>query len=529
LNVAADLLSAGEPDAPALVAGGTVTTYRELRERIDDLAHKLIAAGYEKQSRVAICSENGVFFVVSYFATIRAGLVAVPLQPDSPRQRVLDILDSCRPAALLVSKKQQPMVRSWTIGPQVKVTAEDDLCDGDVCTDGTFPRVDPSVDLAALMFTSGSTGQPKGVMVTHRNIASNTRDIIAYMGLQPDDRVMTVLPFYYCFGLSLLHSHLAAGAAVVINNQFLYPERVLEEMEARGCTGFAGVPSTYQILLRKSRFKQARLSSLRWLQQAGGHLPPSSIREILDAHPAVRFYTMYGQTEATARLSYLPPESLPAKIGSVGRGLPSSLLEVVRSDGTPVTPGSGEIGEIVASGDHVTLGYWNDPAETARYFRNGTLHTGDLARVDADGYIYIVERARDLIKSGGNRIAAREVEDVIATLAGVSEVAVVGTPHDVLGEAVVAFITAADDPAVDTAAVLGHCRRQLPVFKVPEMVVRIERMPHGGSGKIAKAALRQLAAAVAEARGSSSERLHINGIVDVQLKSGTAARHALHQ
>jgi acyl-CoA synthetase (AMP-forming)/AMP-acid ligase II len=279
----------------------------------------------------------------------------------------------------------------------------------------------------------------------------------------------------------------------VLNNQFMYPEKVLEDMLARECTGLAGVPSTYQILLRKSRFKQLEFPALRWFQQAGGKLPDPFIREILETFPRVKYYLMYGQTEATARLSYLPPERLADKLGSIGKGLPSTRLEVLRPDGRPVTPGSEEVGEIVASGDNITLGYWNDPEETAKFFRGGKLYTGDLARVDADGFIYIVERDREMIKCGGNRVSAKEVEDVIAEMPGVVEVAVIGVPHELLGEAVRAFVVPVPDAEIAAEAVRDHCLRRLPAFKAPESVQLMASLPHNNSGKVMKARLKKLA------------------------------------
>jgi len=340
------------------------------------------------------------------------------------------------------------------------------------------------------MFTSGSTGIPKGVMVTHQNIASNTSDIVEYMGLTPADRAMVVLPFHYCFGLSLLHSVLAAGGSLVLNNQFMYPESVLADMLAKGCTGLAGVPSTYQILLRKSRFKQMEFPALRWFQQAGGKLHNPFIKEIQDAFPEVNYYLMYGQTEATARLSYLPPDRLQEKLGSIGQGLPSTRLVVLKPDGTPVCPGSDEVGEIVAYGPNVTLGYWNDPAETAKYFRDGGLYTGDLARVDADGFIFIVEREREMIKSGGNRVSAKEVEDVIAELPEVVEVAVIGVAHELLGEAIQAFVVVTAGAAVNAHGIMTHCQRCLPVYKCPVSVTFLPALPHNSAGKVMKGQLK---------------------------------------
>ena len=250
------------------------------------------------------------------------------------------------------------------------------------------------------------------------------------------------------------------------------------------------MPSTYQILLRNSRFRELTFPKLRWFQQAGGKLPDPFITEIRAAFPQVKYFLMYGQTEATARLSFLPPEMLGDKLGSIGKGLPSTRLEVLKPDGTPVRPGSGEIGEIVAGGANITLGYWNDPVETAKYFRDGRLHTGDIARVDRDGFIFIVERERELIKSGGNRVSAKEVEDIIAELAEVIEVAVVGTPHELLGEAITAFAVTATETGLTPNRVMEHCRKRLPAFKTPERVIFLRSMPHNGSGKILKQELK---------------------------------------
>jgi acyl-CoA synthetase (AMP-forming)/AMP-acid ligase II len=242
--------------------------------------------------------------------------------------------------------------------------------------------------------------------------------------------------------------------------------------------------------LRKSRFRQISLPKLRWLQQAGGKLPNPYILELLGSFPNVRFFSMYGQTEATARLSYLPPEKLPEKLGSIGFGLPSSKLEVLKADGSSVLPGSTETGEIVASGDNISLGYWKDPPETAKYFKAGRLHTSDIARMDRDGFIFIVEREREIIKTGGNRVSAKEVEEVIAEIPEIIEVAVIGVPHPLLGEAIRACIVVAGDK-LSPDQVGGHCRARLSSFKVPEEIVFLPALPHTSAGKVLKAKLRE--------------------------------------
>jgi len=363
--------------------------------------------------------------------------------------------------------------------------------------------------LAALMFTSGSTGTPKAVMITHQNIDCNTRDIIRYMDLVPADRALVVLPFHYCFGLSLLHTHLMAGGSLVLDNTFkLFPEQTIEQLRENQCTGFAGVPSTYQILLRKTRFRELSFPRLRWFQQAGGKLPDACIQEVLDSFPDVRFFSMYGQTEATARLSYLPPDRLGDKLGSIGKGLPSAKLEVLRPDGELVTPGSQETGEIVASGDNIAAGYWNDPVETAAFFRKGKLHTGDIARVDRDGFIFFVERERDMLKLGGNRVSAREVEEVIAEIPEVVQAAVVAAPHQLLGESIWAYVVLRPGAEIGSEQIERHCRKRLPLFKLPDQIRLVKTLPHNSAGKVLKSKLREMARAE-PLRESVIERLAI--------------------
>lgn len=491
-NVAEAILAGGRNEAPAILYKGNVVTYAELRQLVTQSAAGLLARGLSKGARVGIWSENSPFFVAAYLGIIRAGLVAVPLQTEATAETFSAIVLEAGIGHVLVSQRFEKRLHPWAAQARVKLLTETIWQDQLEPNDSTLAEIDPKVDLAALMFTSGSTGQPKGVMVTHRNIECNTRDIIAYMGLGSSDRVMAVLPFHYCFGASLLHTHLMAGGSLVLNNDFrLYPEVVLREMQECQCTGLAGVPSTYQLLLRKSRFRQLSFPNLRWFQQAGGKLPNPCIAEILASFPQVRYFLMYGQTEGTARLSYLPPDYLAAKLGSIGKGLPSTRLQVVKPDGTPVQPGSDEVGEIIASGDNISQGYWNDLAETDKYFRDGELHTGDLARVDEDGFIFIVERERDMIKSSGNRVSAKEIEDVIAEIPEVVEVAVVGEPHELKGEAIVAFVSPIK-VTLTAEHVKAHCRQRLPAFKTPEEVILLKYLPHNGAGKVMKGRLREV-------------------------------------
>jgi acyl-CoA synthetase (AMP-forming)/AMP-acid ligase II len=493
MNIAERLLARGEASKSALLCRDQAVTYGDLRNRVARVAGRLRAHGHPKGDRAGVFSENSPFFVTSYLGIIRAGLAAVPFQTDMSANTFAAIVSSTGMKSVFISDRLLGRVRPWAEELGLEVWLEHDEVKSSETSQPSFPEITAERDLAALMFTSGSTGSPKGVMVTHGNIECNTRDIVCYLGLSRTDRVMVVLPFHYCFGLSLLHSHLMAGASLVLNNEFkLFPEAMLTELRQQECTGLAGVPSTYQMLLRRSRFPVLVFPHLRWFQQAGGKLPNACIREMLDSFPQAKFFLMYGQTEGTARLSYLPPRRLNDKLGSIGGGLPSTRLEVLRADGAPAAPGADEIGEIVATGDNITLGYWKDPAETSKYFRNGRLHTGDLARVDQDGFLFIVERERDMIKSGGNRISAKEIEDVIADLREVVEVAVVGAPHDLLGEAITAFVVPTREASMKGRDVQDHCHKRLPAYKVPAEVILLQRMPHNGSGKVSKRELKLL-------------------------------------
>ncbi len=497
-NVAESILAAGRADAPAVLYGDRVLTHGELRTAAYGWAAELLRHGPAIGDRIGVFSENSPLFIAAYLGVIRAGLCAVPFQIDCSDAALKRIVTSMAMRQIIVSRRFLERVRPTAEELGVELLTEGDSPDFRCAKMGLSPQpplseLDPKHDLAAVMFTSGSTGEPKGVMVTHRNIQSNTDDILHYMRFTPQDRVMTVLPFYYCYGASLLHTVLAAGGSLVVNNRFMFPKKVLDEMEQKQCTGLAGVPSTYQILLRKSSFARRKFPALRWLQQAGGRLPEAFIREILQAFPDVKLFVMYGQTEATARLSYLPPDRLEEKLGSIGKignNLPGTRLEVLKRDGTPVRPGSDEIGEIVATGENITRGYWDDPEETRRYFRDGKLYTGDMARVDSDGFIFIVERARDFIKSMGNRISPKEVEDVLGEMPEVVEAAVVGTPDDIWGEAVRAFIVTVRPGQLTAGEVHAYCLERLPNYKIPQYIEFLPRLPKTAAGKVDKERLK---------------------------------------
>lgn len=501
MNVFDFLLSGKQPVRTALQTLEGDHTYGELQNASLAVADYLLESGAAKGDRILLVAENSFFWASAYLGILRAGLVCIPLAPSITSQSFTFIVQSTAPRGAFLQSafylKNSAEFSGCTVvtekgAPEIvgrKAPARfDEILSAARLSEGALPPVGQN-DLAALMYTSGSTATPRGVMITHGNIIANTRSIIEYLHLTEKDRMMTVLPFHYCFGTSLLHTHLAVGGCLVLDHRFMYPEAVLERMQVSQCTGFAGVPSHYQILLRRSGLHRMRFPSLRYVQQAGGHLAPAFVRELRKVLPQTEIFIMYGQTEATARLAYLPPDMLEKKAGSIGKAIPGVILRVLDESGREVSPG--ETGEVVAEGENVALGYWDESEETANCFRNGRLYTGDLATVDEDGFIYVVDRAKDFVKCGGKRVSCRQVEEQLLDFEDLLEVAVIGVPDDVAGEALKAFVVPRDRRNISFDEQLRlFCRDHLPYQLIPKEFVKVESLPKNSAGKILKQTLK---------------------------------------
>ena len=502
MNVAEYLLAGKERVRVALRLPTASYSYGELATSVGYVAAYLVELGIPRGERVLLIAENSIFWVACYLGILQAGCVVVPIATNTSSrdfQYILTITDAvvvCAQASVAVAHASaltaKHVMTDRSLPPISSVASQrlfEPLRADTLSGQAYLPA--KSNDLAAVVFTSGSTGQPRGVMVSHGNIIANTESIITYLSLTDADRIMAVLPFHYCYGASLLHTHLRMGGEVVIENRFMYPEVVLQRLIETRCTGFAGVPSHFQILLRNSTLRKKQFPALRYVQQAGGHLAPTFVRELRQALPSTSIFIMYGQTEATARLSYVPPERLEEKLGSIGRGMPGVTLRVLNEVGQDVKPG--EVGEVVAKGDNVTLGYWNAPEETAAIFRNGLLHTGDLATVDDEGYIYVVDRAKDFVKCRGEKVSCRQLEETILECEELLEAAVIGVPDPILGEAVKAFIV----PRVKNVKgleerVTAFCKSRLPAHHLPKTFVVVQGLPKNSSGKIMKQVLKTI-------------------------------------
>lgn len=496
MNLFDYLLAHADRGATAVMSRKEAVTYGELEAQAERVAFTLRACGVGRGDRVGILGENSPFWIASYLGILKVGAVAAPFPARLTADRLAQLahVTGCRAVcADGVRARQHAAALPDTCTVVIPSSAalegiRHPVVRVDPAIEGACPtvEVEDRGELASLMFTSGSTGEPNAVKVSHRNIMANTDSIIQYLDLTANDRMMVLLPFDYCFGLSLLHTHLRAGGSIVLNNASQFAEDVLDDMERFECTGFAGVPAIYQHFLRRSSLPTRALPRLRLAQQAGGKLPDALITEFRSALPHVRFFVMYGQTEATSRLSYLDPAHLGDKLGSIGHGLAGTKLRVLDAADQPVPVG--EVGEIVAEGDNVTLGYWvPDPAK--RNFRDGKLYTGDLGRIDDDGFIYLVGRTSDFIKPSGHRISTKEIEDVLAEIPEVVEVAVVGMPDPDLGEAAKAFIVTRDGTELPYKRITDHCKGRLPLYAVPRAVAFVSDLPKSGAQKVLKRAL----------------------------------------
>ena len=500
------------PENRAVTHGERNLTYAQLWQAVDSLSRLIREIGIPRGERVALLFENSIEYVVCYFAIIRAGYVVVPLDTSAKPESLHAIIADCGPQLLVCSSRyvrylarivEPPTpIRTVLLDKVSKLTIPDitlqsfgkilgNPCDLPSAIPAEIAPKTQSMDhlkapqeLAAIYYTSGSTGAAKGVMLSHRNLVSNTLATVEYLRLTEEDSIMVILPFYYIYGNSLMLTHVACGGRLVIDNRFLYPEVILDTMEAEAVTGFSGVPSNFIILLGNSTFKQRKLESLRYFTQAGGAMAPDIIRRLIEAFPGKETYIMYGQTEAAPRASWLPPERLREKLGSIGIAVPGVTLEVVDEQGQALPPG--RTGEIAVSGPNVMLGYWNQPEETAQVIRNGKLMTGDLACYDEDGYFFIVGRKKEIIKTGGNRVAAKEIEECLLRDARILEVAVFGVPDDLLGEAIKAVVVLKNGHTATSRQVQEHCKSHLAPHKAPKYVAFLNAMPKLQSGKIDK-------------------------------------------
>ena len=495
--------AARAPAAEALAYGDRRCSYAQLADDVRAVAALLLDARLEAGARVAVYMEKRIENVAAMFGAAAAGCVFVPVNPLLKPEQVAYILADCNVRLLATTAERlaqlAPVLERC---PDLRAVL---LADGDAATASAALPVlawpaqkttDPAphrridTDVAAILYTSGSTGQPKGVVLSHRNMVAGAQSVASYLDLRSDDRLLAVLPLSFDYGLSQLTTAFLRGACVVLMN-YLFPKDIVTMVARERITGLAAVPPLW---IQLAQLDWSEGGTLRYLTNSGGAMPVTTVAALRAKLPDAQLFLMYGLTEAF-RSTYLPPAELDRRPGSMGRAIPNAQVMVVRPDGTPCAPN--EPGELVHRGALVSLGYWNDPAKTAERFKPApgqdpalpitemAVWSGDTVRRDADGYLYYIGRADDLMKVSGYRVSPTELEEAVYELGSVDEAVAFGVPHPELGQAIVLLAVAAGPSAPDAESLRRACQRRLPAYMVPARVeVRAEPFPRNPNGKI---------------------------------------------
>ena len=497
------------PDKIALVCDDQRLTYAQIDTRSNRLANALIKQGLQRGDRVGIHLHNSIEAVVAIFATLKAGGVFVFINRSTKPEKLHFILNNCRASALFADTRFAQETRLdhligttpslHTVVLSGGVSGQEDGLPKHCFPFAPFlsqasalppPRVNIDLDLACLIYTSGTTGEPKGVMSDHSNVDFATSSIIQYLRNADTDVVINVLPLSFDYGLYQLLMTFKFGGRLILESSFAYPAVILNRIEQEQVTGLPGVPTLFAMIL-KLDVSPFNLSSLRYITNTAASLPPSHIQELRRKFPAATLYSMYGLTE-TKRTLYLPPELLDTKPGSVGIAIPGTEVWLEDPEGHRLGPDT--TGELVVRGRHVMRGYWEAPEATAERFRPGPLpaervcHTGDLFRMDADGCMTFVGRTDDIIKSRGEKVSPKEIENVLYSLKGVLEVAAIGVPDPILGQAVKVFVVVTDK-ALGEPQIAAHCHTHLEDFMMPKYIEFRDSLPKTSSGKISRKGL----------------------------------------
>ncbi len=485
-------------DRIALIVDGQSYSFGALRDESLRLAGALHARGVCRGERVVIFLENSWTCATAVFGTLIAGGVFVLVHPQTKADKLAFILKDCGARALITDRALEP-VCSQALGQLEQPPAL--LCSGEkesvesleAVLAATAPLAEPApvipLDLAAILYTSGSTGTPKGVMQTHQAMVFTTGSLIEYLRLTEHERILSVLPLSFDYGLYQLLMAVTLGACLVLERSFTFLGQVLGRMRAEQIAVFPGVPTIFATLLTAHRRTPLSFPSVTRVTNTAAALPDEFVTGLREVFPNALIYKMYGLTECK-RVSYLEPELLDAKPGSVGKAIPGTEVYLLTDDGNPVPPG--EVGILYVRGPHVMAGYWNRPDLSAQMLKPGKLPgervlcTHDLFRMDAEGFLYFVGRTDDIIKTRGEKVSPVEVENALHRIPGVREAVVVGVPDALLGEAVRAYVVADPAARLTTQAIRAGAAAYLEAYMVPGEVILCACLPRGPNGKVDK-------------------------------------------
>lgn len=501
------------PDTEALAYQGNRIGYAALTEEIESVGKAMLALGLDRGERVAVYLEKRAEAVTALFGATAAGAVFVPVNPILKPEQVAYILRDCNVRILVTSADRLKLL--VTVLPQCHdlhtvmvvnpagtlpvISGLNVIVWSDALGASEHVKAHHSIDsdMAAILYTSGSTGKPKGVVLSHRNLVAGATSVAQYLQNGPDDRILSVLPLSFDYGLSQLTTAFHVGATSVLMN-YLLPRDIIDTVEKENITGLAAVPPLW---IQLAQLKWPRDISLRYITNSGGAMPRATLDLLRSTFSNTKIFLMYGLTEAF-RSTFLPPEHVDGRPDSIGKAIPNAEVLVLREDGSLCA--AGEPGELVHRGALVSMGYWNDREKTAERFKpfpsrqsgltipEMAVWSGDTVRMDEEGFLYFIGRRDEMIKTSGYRVSPTEVEEVIYATALVGEVAAIGIPHPVLGQAIVAIVTPREGARVDQDALLMACKLHLPAFMLPSRIESREgNLPRNPNGKIDRKLLAQ--------------------------------------
>lgn len=476
------------PNAPAIIFEGNEWSYSELYKNAQKIAGYLQQQGYQKGDIVAQFMLNSDLFMAVYYGVQLAGLTIMPVNTKLAPPEVEYIFSHSEATLLIFDEKIEQTISSSTHSFKEKINAAKIR---EILKTNAFELNEPTLepdDTAVVMYTSGTTGKPKGVQLTNRNVYETAEIWSESMKMVREDRMYICTPLFHCAG-----SHVFAvptmyrGGAVIVEEAFS-PDHTLKNLVETKATIFFGVPAMYTILLNKPELKDYNFEKLRMFVYGAAPMPYELVKRLKDTFPKVKVQNCYGQTENSPAASSLTDQDALTKIGSVGRPLPRTEIKLVDALGEEVP--LGEVGEICVKGPQVMKGYLRNPEETSKTIQNGWLYSGDLGRFDEEGFLYIVDRKKDMIIRGGENIYPIEVEEVLYQIPQVLEAAVVGIPHEVYGEIPKAYVVVKGEQTLSAEEVLTYCGTQLAKYKIPMEVEFLEELPRNASGKVLKHTLR---------------------------------------
>jgi len=487
-------------------------SYSSLKENAEKVSSHLILSGIVKGERVAVYMNNTWECIVAIYGITLAGGVFLVINPQTKADKLQYILNDSG-AGILISEstlnnelsralqgaiKIREVIISGDISriarlPAFKLTVFEDVVSGNEPVT-YLPKTIPN-DLAALIYTSGSTGFPKGVMMTHQSMVFASWSLIEYLRLSEEDRIILLLPLAFDYGLYQLLMTITVGGSLIVEQSFTFQTSVYKQMELYKPTVFPGVPTIFAMMIATNKKSGVSFDFIQKITNTAAALPSEFIPDLKKIFPKALIFKMYGLTECK-RVCYLEPELIDQKTGSVGKAIPGTEVFLLSPDGKPVPPG--EKGILHIRGPHVMLGYWNKEDLSREMLRQGNLPgerilcSNDWFKIDEEGFLYFLGRNDDIIKTRGEKVSPAEIENILYKISGIKEASVIGIPDEIMGEAIIAFVTTHDQIHLDEKELQRICMTRLELFMVPQHFVFLDEMPKSSNSKIDKKELKKM-------------------------------------